>query len=124
MKKLLQKLSIGVLMSGLIFSVGISKASAAIPVDASLSPASQTYTADAKNVTKKLSWGGGISSTYYVDYYNGITTSTYDPQANYYTAYDTSYYNKGSLTTKTWNTRLYVSNGSSDTAYGSVTLKD
>jgi hypothetical protein len=102
----------------------VPNAFAAEPTYAGLSPANETKIGTSAYFTKKLSWGGGSTNTYYVEYWNGITTSFYDPNANYYSAYDTSYYNKGSLSTKTWYTSLYVSNGTSDTASGSVTLKD
>ncbi|MDC3411980.1 hypothetical protein [Terrihalobacillus insolitus] len=122
--KLLKKLFLGVVVGGLFLSVGISPAFAAYPTYAGLSPVNETQIGSSAYFTKKLSWGGGTTNTYYVSYYNGKTTSYYDPEANYYSSTDTSYYSKGSLSTKTWNTSLYVSNGGSDTAYGSVTLSD
>ncbi|WP_156936118.1 hypothetical protein [Anoxybacteroides tepidamans] len=121
---LLKKLSLGIIGGSLLLGISVSTASAAYPVDASISPANETKIGSSATFTKKLSWGGGSTNVYYVSYYNGMTTSYYDPQANYYSATDSSYYTKGSLSTKTWNTSLYVSNGSSTTVYGSVTLKD
>ncbi|ASS98929.1 MULTISPECIES: hypothetical protein [Geobacillus] len=120
----LNKLTSAILGSAILLTSAIPHVFAAEPTYASLSPANETKIGTSAYFTKQLSWGGGATNTYYVEYWNGVTTSFYDPKANYYSTYSTSYYNKGSLSTKTWYTSLYVSNGTSDAAYGSVTLKD
>ncbi|NCU17952.1 hypothetical protein [Pallidibacillus pasinlerensis] len=122
--KRFKKALVAVLASGTLFAIGILSVSAATPVYSSLSPAHETKIGDSKSFTKKLSWGGGVTNTYRVSYYDGLATGFYDPSANYYSTSYNKTYNKGSLSKKTWNTNLYVSNGSSYTSYGSVTLKD
>lgn len=112
--------------SGMTTVLAAEKAPSAIPVSASLSPADQTKSGvgNTASFTKRLSWGGGTTNTYNVSYYDGMKVGFSDPAANYYSHNYTETYNKGSLSTRTWNTNLYVSNGTSDTAYGSVTLSD
>jgi len=117
--KSIKKLFVGmVAAAALTLSTGLSDASAAYPVEATLSPAHVTYTASSQSVTKTLSWGG----IYNVSYYDGFTTRSFS--ANYYSTTHTQSYSLGSnYSTYTWQNTLRVSNGTSDTVYGSVTLK-
>ncbi|KXG09874.1 hypothetical protein AT864_01833 [Anoxybacillus sp. P3H1B] len=122
--KQFKNLVLSIIGISLLLGLSVSPASAAYPVDANISPAHETKIGSSAWFTKRLSWGGGATNVYYISYYDGKATIFYDPQANYYSYSSTSFYDKGSLSTRTWNTSLYVSNGSSTTVYGSVTLKD
>lgn len=97
-----------------------------IPVQASQSPANQTKKGNSGTFNIDLSWAGGASNKYAVSFYDGRATIIDEPGTTLYSMpADAPTYNKGAgQSTKTWNTSLHVSNGSSDTADGTVTLKD
>lgn len=123
--KLTKKISTGILAGAIVLSGSISNAFAAVPVDAGMSPANETKKGDLGSFTKKLFWAGGGSSYYSVEYHDGISVGFLDKSATYYsTNYTRSYSKPITSSIKTWNTMLRVSNGSSATASGSVTLKD
>ncbi|TCT14392.1 hypothetical protein EDD68_1422 [Melghiribacillus thermohalophilus] len=122
--KIVKKLIITSVISVLILTVGVSTASAYPLVEASMSPTNESRIASSGYFSKNLSWDGGLSNTYNVEYYDGNKTLFYDPSANYYSKRVSSYYNKGNLSIKTWYTQLRVSNGDTAYAYGTVTLKD
>jgi hypothetical protein len=95
----------------------------AVPVYASISPRTKTYTGTSTTShTVQLSWGGGPLNTYYVKYWDGKQYGIDDSYKSYGTSW-TQTYNRGAVTEKTWNTRLDVRNGiDSTTVTGYVKL--
>jgi hypothetical protein len=83
----------------------------AIPVTADISPRTKIYTGtSAITHTVILNWGGGTFNTYYVKYWDGKEYAVDDSYKSYEIS-STQTYNRGSVTEKTWNTRLDVRNG-------------
>lgn len=111
----------GILGISLAAAIGTSNASAAYPTDAYIDSANPVYKTGTKSLNRKIGWGGGTGSIYNVTWNDGLTSTSFT--ANYYSTSITSIYQLGSRSTYKWSNSLRVSNGSSDTAYGSVTLK-
>lgn len=136
MKKSLKKLMAGAVLTSVVLASGITTASAneleadtiitpmVIPVEASFTPAN---TAAPKGTVSKfipfvLKWGGGGSSTYNVQFYDGEHQNSWSFN-KYQHSYSKSYAIQNGATRGDWSLTLNVANtGSSDSAYGSVTL--
>ncbi|MEX3714936.1 hypothetical protein ABFV99_21350 [Cytobacillus horneckiae] len=116
-----KKIITTVLGLSIFFGVGLSSTSAAVPTDAYISSPNLSYTkTSSKTIDRKIGWGGGAGSTYRVTWNDGLSPYTFS--ANYYTTTLTSSYTLGSKSTYTWSNKLTVTNGSTDTASGSVKL--
>ena len=124
-----KKLAVGIFASSLALGIGIgdlggtSKAEAAIPVEASISPKNVTKTGNSTTVTKTLNWHGGTGSTYRVYYYDGKSAAIDDSYQSFSTTNKTSYKLSSSQTKKTWYDSLRVSGSQTATDSGSITLK-
>ncbi len=93
-----------------------------IPVESSITPRTKTYTNVSSKVhTVKLSWGAGATNNYRVRYYNGEGVGVDRSTNSLSIDYSYTYY-RNNLSEVTYNTKLDVTNGNTDTTSGWVKL--
>lgn len=125
---MIKKLALGVVASSMLLGFGVgdlggaSKAEAAVPVEASISPKNVSRTGSSTSVTKTLSWGGGTGSSYHVYYNDGKYAAIDDPYSSYRTTNTSSYSISSSTTSKTWNDFLRVTGSKVATDSGTIKL--
>ncbi|HEU5139985.1 MAG TPA: hypothetical protein VFT51_08430 [Bacillales bacterium] len=114
----------GGLGSSTVASAAETDALLGYPTYASITSGDDTIYGNPATDFWSLSWGGG-NGTYYVDFDDGNGGGYYNPSANFTTYDDTTTYNMGSRTQKTWYQDLYISStgGGSDQDGAYITQK-
>lgn len=135
MKKKMPKLMMGVILTSMVLSSGLSAAAAevdtteeniaptAVPLEVSMNPKNTRGLKGetTKSVDYKLNWGGGATGTYSVNWHNGLKVETI-PALNAYDLERSVTYSLGSLPSHTWKTYLEVRNGEFKRIDGTVYL--
>lgn len=135
----------GLLMSGLVLGIGVFSASAAtdtvagskgldelgvtpqyIPMEANMSPRHVSARGSYVEVSKRLSWGDGPSTAYFLTYMNGY--GAYEYQGTRMTSFSVTapkvrYTRLSSRTEQTWNDFLSVRGNATTTVAMSGSIK-